>query len=169
MLLSSTTGIVEVDANVRKFTFFCSFSVNLVKGCIPLDWGLWHKKRCSYMHKNKDNLGWELVLVVMENSNFTFTKTWWFQSFSVIDTLRVNFLTKGLQMLSLSHHSPSRMKNHLDQVTASCHSCSAFPRTSEMTCGKGAGMMVKVLHYVLWEICLEQCQHRFFYNVDGLQ
>ena len=68
-------------------------------------------------------------------------------------------------MLSLSHHSPSRMKKPLDQTQSRV---SAFPRISEMTCGNGTGMIAKVFHYTQRNICLKQCQHTFVHKVDGL-
>ena len=55
-------------------------------------------------------------------------------------------------MLSLSHHSPSRMKKRLDQTQSHV---SAFPRNSEMTCGNGVGMMGKVLRYTRIDVCLK--------------
>lgn len=90
-----------------------------------------------------------------ENSKISLTQTLGFQPFSVMDVPTCGFSNKnsqGLQMLSLSHHSPSRMKKRLDQTQSHV---SAFPGISEMTCGNGLGMMGKVLRYTRIDVCLK--------------
>lgn len=77
--------------------------------------------------------------------------------------------SQGLQMLSLSHHSPSRMKKHLDQTRSRVSFPLGFPKNQwnglwERRENDGEGVALRT-ERGLFEA---ECQHRFVHKVDGL-
>lgn len=72
-------------------------------------------------------------------------------------------------MLSLSHHSPSRMKKHLDQTQSRVSFPLGFPQNQWNDLwewcgndGKGVALHTEKSRFEA------ECQHRFVHGVDGL-